>query len=229
MNHINIAIDGPAGAGKSTIAKRVAAQLSCIYVDTGAMYRAIALYMLEAGVDVTNEREVDRRLTGVEVHLEYTDGAQQIYLGSKNVSSKVRREEVGEAASVISNYLPVRERLVSMQRDLAAKESVVMDGRDIGTSVLPGARLKVYLTASVAVRAKRRYEELIAKGADADIGKIAADIAARDKRDMTREHSPLKRAADAVLLDSSDMTIEEVSERITTLAREAYKAENSPA
>ena len=196
----NVAIDGPAGAGKSTVAKSVAALKNFIYVDTGAMYRAMALYFLRQGIDKTDE-----------------NGAQQVILNGENVSGLIRTEEVGNMASATSVYKKVREKLVELQKDLAKKADVIMDGRDIGTCVLPDADVKVYLTASSAVRAKRRYNELKEKGTACDLDEIEKDIIERDYRDMHRENSPLKQADDAVLLDSSDMTLKEVVDTITAM------------
>ena len=206
----NVAIDGPAGAGKSTIAKAVAKKMNLIYVDTGAMYRAMALYMLRENVDVEDEDEVGIKCVTADITIAYENGEQVVYLNGENVNAYLRTEKVGNTASVTSKNPKVREKLVELQQKLAKEADVVMDGRDIGTVVLPNAQTKIYLTASVEVRAKRRYDELMAKGETADIKEIAADIADRDYRDMHREISPLKQAEDAVLLDTSDMDIESV-------------------
>ena len=213
----NIAIDGPAGAGKSTIAKMVAKKLNFIYVDTGAMYRAMALYFLRQGIDKTDENAINAVLDKVEITIRYENGAQQVILNGENVSGLIRTEEVGNMASATSVYKKVREKLVELQKDLAKKADVIMDGRDIGTCVLPDADVKVYLTASSAVRAKRRYNELKEKGTACDLDEIEKDIIERDYRDMHRENSPLKQADDAVLLDSSDMTLKEVVDTITAM------------
>lgn len=215
----NIAIDGPAGAGKSTIAKRVAKELSFIYVDTGAMYRAIAVYLLQNHVDVTDEEAVKEACSNISVSLEYEDGAQQVILNGENVTGLLRTEEVGNMASVSSANPDVRATLLDLQRDMAAKSDVLMDGRDIGTNILPNAQLKIYLTASSETRAKRRFLELQEKGAECDLAAIEKDIIERDHRDMTREIAPLKQAEDAVLVDSSDMGIDEVVDRIIELYR----------
>ena len=215
----NIAVDGPAGAGKSTIAKAVAERLGCIYVDTGAMYRAMALYMLREKVDLQDRAAIAGACTGADIKIGFEDGVQAVYLNGENVNAFLRTEEVGNAASVTSVVPEVRKRLVELQQLLAAESDCIMDGRDIGTCVLPKAQTKIYLTASSMVRAKRRYDELTAKGENCDLEKIKADIEERDYRDMHREISPLKQAEDAVLLDSSDMTIEEVIERILELAK----------
>lgn len=217
---MNIAIDGPAGAGKSTIAKKVAKEMGFIYVDTGAMYRAMALYILQHGIDEKNEQAIAAVCDDIDVALRYESGEQRVLLCGEDVSKEIRREEVGNMASVTSVYGCVRKKLVSLQQQLAAKEDVIMDGRDIGTCVLPQAPLKIYLTASVETRAKRRYKELCEKNVTCDLAEIMKDIEDRDYRDMHREISPLKQAEDAVLVDSSDMTIDEVVTTIITLAKE---------
>ena len=204
-----IAIDGPSGAGKSTIAKRVAKELSFIYVDTGAMYRAMALYVLEQNIDPQDQAKVAAVCPDIDVTILYEDGVQQVLLNGKNVSAEIRQEIVGNTASRISVIKEVREKLVALQRQLAAK--VVMDGRDIGTQVLPDATVKIYLTASAKERAKRRYLELQEKGMPGELDQIEADIIERDNRDMNREISPLRQAEDAVLVDASFMGIEEVT------------------
>ena len=206
-----IAIDGPSGAGKSTIAKRVAKELSFIYVDTGAMYRAMALYVLEQNIDPQDQAKVAAACPDIDVTILYEDGVQQVLLNGKNVSAEIRQEIVGNTASRISVIKEVREKLVALQRQLAAKENVVMDGRDIGTQVLPDATDKIYLTASAKERAKRRYLELQEKGMPGELDQIEADIIERDNRDMNREISPLRQAEDAVLVDASFMGIEEVT------------------
>ena len=213
----NIAIDGPAGAGKSTIAKLAAKELSFIYVDTGAMYRTIALGLLRAGTDIEDASALKKQLSDIEVTIGYENGVQQVFLNGENVTGLIRTEQVSMMTSDTSKYPVVREKLLSLQRGLAEKENVIMDGRDIGTCVLPHADVKVYLTASTAVRAKRRFDELTAKGESCDIQKIEADIVKRDEQDMTREIAPLKQAEDAVLVDSSDMSIDEVVEKILSL------------
>lgn len=212
-----IAIDGPAGAGKSTIAKELAKRLGFIYVDTGAMYRAMALYLLREGVPMDDSGKISAASQRADITIAYKDGLQQVLLDGENVTAFLRTEEVGNMASVSSANPDVRKKLVELQQNLANRENVVMDGRDIGTCVLPNADVKVYLTASAACRAKRRYEELTAKGETCDLGVIEADIEKRDHQDMTREHSPLRQAEDAVFLDSSKMTIREVVERILVL------------
>ena len=216
----NIAIDGPAGAGKSTIAKKVAKQLSFIYVDTGAMYRAMALYLHRNGISADDTEKIAAVCGGAEISIEHRDGEQVVLLGGENVNPFLRTEEVSAMASKSSAVPQVRTRLVQLQQELAAVQNVVMDGRDIGTVVLPDAQVKIYLTASVEVRARRRFLELQEKGEPAVFETIAADIAERDHRDMTREVSPLKQADDAVLVDTSDMTIDEVTERILEIVKE---------
>ena len=215
----NLAIDGPAGAGKSTIAKLVASKKGFIYVDTGAMYRGLAVHFIKKGIDPANKSEIIAALDSANVNIGYKDGMQQIYLNDENITSIIRDEEVGNMASLTSALPEVRAKLLELQRTLAEEKDVVMDGRDIGTAILPNADVKVYLTASAMTRAKRRFDELTAKGMVCDINEIAADIEERDHRDMTREVSPLKKAADAVLIDSSDMTIEEVVDAIIKLCK----------
>lgn len=216
----NIAIDGPAGAGKSTIARRVAKQLSYIYVDTGAMYRAMALYFLRAGISPDDAKAVSAGCGQITVSLTTKDGEQQVYLNGENVNGFIRTEEVGKMTSAISVHAPVREKLTQLQRELAYTTDLIMDGRDIGTCVLPQAQVKIYLTASVETRGRRRFLELQEKGESCTLEEICRDIEKRDHRDMTREISPLKQAKDAVLVDSSEMTIEEVVERILNIVKE---------
>lgn len=217
----NIAIDGPAGAGKSTIAKKLAADLGYVYVDTGAMYRAMAYYFLQNNIAADDEAAISAACPDVNVTIEYKDGAQQVILNGENVNGVIRNEEVGNMASATSVYPVVRTKLVELQRQLAAKQSVIMDGRDIGTVVLPDANVKIYLTASSKVRAKRRYDELTAKGEKCDLDAIEQDIIDRDYRDMHRETSPLKQAEDAVLLDSSDLDIDGVVAKMKEIIKEA--------
>lgn len=216
----NIAIDGPAGAGKSTIAKRLAKELGFIYVDTGAMYRAMALYFLRSGIAKEDEAAISKAAREVDVTIRYENGEQQVLLNGENVNGLIRKEEVGNTASVTSAYGEVRKKLVELQQQLAEQADVIMDGRDIGTVVLPKAQVKIYLTASVETRAKRRYDELTEKGQNCNLKEIEQDIADRDYRDMHREISPLKQAEDAVLVDSSHMGIEEVVETIKSIYKE---------
>ncbi len=210
----NIAIDGPAGAGKSTIAKQVAKRLNYIYVDTGAMYRSMALACLRAGVDIQNEEAVAKICEDLNVAIRHENGEQVVLLNGENVNGFIRTQEVGNATSIIAVYPQVREKLVGLQRQLANEENVVMDGRDIGSAVLPNADVKIYLTASARVRAERRCKELLERGEAADVAVVEQDIVDRDWRDMHREISPLVQVEDAVLVDASDMTIEMVTNRI---------------
>ena len=207
---MNIALDGPAGAGKSSIAKLVAKKLSFVYLDTGAMYRTIALYVLKNQIAPSDEAAVVAKLDDIEITLSHKNGEQQIFLNGENVSKEIRKEEVGKTASVVAKYGKVREKLVSLQQKIASEKDVIMDGRDIGTVVLPNAEVKIYLTAGSRVRAERRYQELQEKGETCDLDQIEKDIILRDEQDMNREISPLRQADDAVLVDSSDMSIEEV-------------------
>lgn len=213
----NVAIDGPAGAGKSTIAKLVAKEKGYIYVDTGAMYRALAIHFLKKGLKPEDTELIKAACEDAEVSLQYENGVQQVYLNGENVTHLLRTEEVGNMASVSSAIGEVRAKLLSLQRNLAAEKDVVMDGRDIGTNILPNADVKVYLTASVETRAKRRYLELQEKGVACNLDEIAHDIEERDYRDMHRDIAPLKQADDAVFVDSSDMTIPEVVKTIMDL------------
>lgn len=215
----NVAIDGPAGAGKSTIAKLVAKEKGYIYVDTGAMYRSLAIHFLDKGIQPQETEKVIEACKDAEVTIAYEDAVQHVYLNGKDISSRLRNEEVGNMASVTSAIPEVRKKLLELQQNLAKTQNVIMDGRDIGTCVLPHADVKVYLTASVETRAKRRYQELQEKGEDCNLEEIAHDIEERDRRDMTRETAPLKQAEDAVLVDSSDMTIAEVVKTIVDLCR----------
>ena len=205
----NIAIDGPAGAGKSTIARLAAEKLGFIYVDTGAMYRAMALYFIRNGISSSDEEAIEAACKDINISIEYQDGEQVVLLGSENVNAFIRTEEVSMMTSDISKYAAVREKLLDVQRNLARTKDVIMDGRDIGTCVLPYAETKIYLTASVSERARRRYKEQEARGAACDLEELEQDIIKRDRQDMERETSPLKQAEDAVLLDTSDMSIED--------------------
>ena len=216
----NIAIDGPAGAGKSTIAKTLAKELGYVYVDTGAMYRAMAYFFLQKGINKDDEAAITEAVDGADVTIRYENGVQQVLLNGENVTGCLRTEQVGNMASSTSVYPAVRTKLVALQQKLAKTTDVIMDGRDIGTCVLPDAQVKIYLTASVETRAKRRYMELMEKGEPADLEKIAADIKERDHRDMHREMSPLRQADDAVLVDSSELGIDEVVAAIRTIVEE---------
>ena len=217
---MNIAIDGPAGAGKSTIAKRAAKELGFLYVDTGAMYRTIALSLLRSGTDCEDAEALAEELDRMQIGMEYKDGEQRMLLNGENVSGLIRTEEVSRMASFSSAKPIVREKLLELQRKLARENDVLMDGRDIGTRILPDADLKIFLTASVEARAQRRYLEFKEKGEECSLDEIRADIEDRDYRDIHRDTAPLIQAEDAVLIDSSDMTIDEVTEKIVELAKE---------
>ena len=218
-----IAIDGPAGAGKSTIAKQVARRENLIYIDTGAMYRAMSLLMLQNGIPLNDAEKIGQECSRVQIDISYENGEQAVFLNGENVDAFLREERVGNAASAVSAVPRVRERLVQLQRELAESADVVMDGRDIGTVVLPDADLKIFLTASSRVRAERRYRELQEKGIEADLKTIQRDIEERDHRDMTRETSPLRQAEDAVVIDSSMMTVDEVIQNILDLIQSRRK------
>ena len=213
----NIAIDGPAGAGKSTVAQKVAKELSFVYVDTGAMYRAMALYLLRKGVNREEPDEIGEACQNAEISIEYQNGEQIVLLDGENVNAHLRTEEVSAMASVSSAVPRVREKLLDLQRKLARTMSVVMDGRDIGTTILPDADVKIYLTASSLTRARRRYLEYQEKGEACDLAEIQKTIEERDQRDMTREISPLCQAEDAVLVDSSELTIDDTVEKILSV------------
>lgn len=215
----NIAIDGPAGAGKSTIAKLVAKELGFIYVDTGAMYRGLAVHFLKKGIVPGEVEKIEAACEDAKVELGYENGVQQVYLNGENITSQLREEAVGNMASVSSAVPAVRAKLLDLQRNLAKEKDVVMDGRDIGTNVLPNADVKVYLTASVECRAMRRFKELEEKGEACDFEQIRQDIQERDERDMTREIAPLKQAEDATLIDSSEMGIDDVVKAIIALTK----------
>ncbi|MBR5742458.1 MAG: (d)CMP kinase, partial [Clostridia bacterium] len=222
----NVAIDGPAGAGKSTIAKLVAKELKLIYVDTGAMYRTIGLYMLQNGIDIHDEESVGERLGEVLVSIGYDEsGLQRLYLNGEDVTSLIRTPEVSEAASVTSAYPKVRETLLDLQHRLARENNVVMDGRDIGTVILPDAQVKIFLTASVRVRALRRMKELLEKGEAVTLEEVEEEIRERDYRDSHRETAPLKQAEDAILVDTSDLSIEEVVSVVTSVIRPKMEEE----
>ncbi len=214
----NIAIDGPAGAGKSTIAKLVAKRLGFIYVDTGAMYRAIALYFIRHGVEAEDVEKIRETVGKAGITIRYEGGVQEVLLNGEDVSGQIRTEKVGNMASAISVYPEVRAQLLKLQRDLAASQNVIMDGRDIGTCILPDADAKIFLTADASVRAMRRYKELSEKGAACNLREIEQDIIERDNRDKNRETAPLKAAKDAVLLDTSDMAVEQVVQAIIDVA-----------
>lgn len=215
----NVAIDGPAGAGKSTIAKLVAKEKGYIYVDTGAMYRGLAIHFIKKKIKAEDIKGIVEACKDAEVSIAYENGVQQIYLNGENVTTMLRTEEVGNMASKTSAIPAVREKLLELQRTLAREKDVIMDGRDIGTNILPNADVKIYLTASVETRATRRYKELLEKGENCVYEEIAQDIKERDERDMNREIAPLKQAEDAILVDSSEMTIEEVVKTICSYCK----------
>jgi len=206
----SVAIDGPAGAGKSTIARLVAEEKGFIYVDTGALYRALGVHFMEQGIDPNKQEEIVAACADVHVDIRHVDGVQQVFLNGKNVTEQLRDEAVGKMASATASISQVRKTLLAVQRNLAEVKDVVMDGRDIGTEILPHANVKIFLTASVSVRATRRYEELKKQGIACDIKEIEQDIRARDLQDTKRAVAPLRQAEDAILIDSSKMTIPEV-------------------
>ena len=220
----SIAIDGPAGAGKSTIAKLLASKLNYIYVDTGAMYRAMTVHFSKNNVNPLDEMEIDRAVQDVDIQIQYDNGVQQVILNGENVTGLLRTEETGKMASQTSKYQAVRTKLVDLQRKLSKTSDVIMDGRDIGTVVLPDAFCKIYLTASSKARAERRYNELVEKGIECDFESIKNDIESRDYQDMHRDISPLKQADDAVLVDTSDMDIDQVVDVISSIIQEKMKA-----
>lgn len=215
-----IAIDGPSGAGKSTLAKELAKRLGFIYVDTGAMYRAVAFYILNNNIDMYNEEEVVKACKDIDIRMEYLDDVQQVFLNGINVSNDIRTLEVSRAGSVTSAYKGIRDKLLLLQRNLALESDVVMDGRDIGTHVLPNAQIKIFLTADIDIRAKRRHLELLEKDINKSLEEVKADLTDRDFRDSNRKNNPLKKACDAVVLDSTNLTIDEEIEIITKLYEE---------
>ena len=219
MNYA-IAIDGPAGAGKSTIAKVLAKELGLIYVDTGALYRTVGYYTTGRGITLEDIDGITAALSDLTVDLKYVDGVQRVFANGEDVSDYIRTPAISMAASAVSAIPAVRAYLLNTQRDIAAKNSVVMDGRDIGTVILPDAKIKIFLTASAEERARRRFEELKAKGKPVPYAQLLAEINQRDWDDSHRAASPLCQAEDAILLDSSDMTQDEVSEKILALAAE---------
>jgi CMP/dCMP kinase len=214
---VNIAIDGPAGAGKSTVARQVASRLKLLYIDTGAMYRALTYAAIHKDCPLNDEERLHRLLKSIDITLEASDKGQHVYLDGQDVTNEVRMPEVTDNVSQVSAYPSIRERMVELQRELARNKSVVMDGRDIGTHVLPDAELKIFLTASHEARAERRYHELLNRGIEADLSQLAVDIAERDRKDSERETAPLRQASDAVLLDTTGISIDEVVNRIVTL------------
>ncbi len=217
---INIAIDGPAGAGKSTIAKTVSKELGYIYVDTGALYRTVGLNALRKGVDTKDAESVIATLDGLEVSLRFVDNEQRVFLGEEDVSAAIRQNEVSMAASNVSAIPRVREFLFDLQRNIAKNNNCLMDGRDIGTVVLPDAQIKLFLTASAEARADRRYKELIEKGQTVDYDVILQEIKDRDYQDSHREIAPLKQADDAILVDSTEMNLQETIDYMLNLIKE---------
>ena len=219
MKNLKIAIDGPAGAGKSSVSKEVAKKLGFVYVDTGAMYRACAVYAIENSINITQE-EITPHLDEIKIDISYDENGQQIFLNGKNVSQRIREADASMGASAIAVIPSVRLKLVDLQREIAKSKSVIMDGRDIGTYVLPDADLKVFLTASVGERARRRFEEMTQKGMECDIKKVEEDIKKRDENDSNREFAPLRQADDAVLVDSSNMSFDEVCQKLYDMIKE---------
>jgi len=220
-----VAIDGPSGAGKSTIAKAVAKKLGFIYIDTGAMYRACALACLNCGVNIKeNPEKAIEIVNNISIDIDYIDGVQKVFLNNDDVSEKIRTPEVSMGASDVSAIIEVRQKLVFLQRELARAKNVIMDGRDIGTHVLPDAEVKIFLTASPDVRAERRYKELIEKGIDTDFSSVLTDIKKRDHQDQTRTASPLKQADDAHFLDTSELSFDESVERVLSIINNKRKA-----
>lgn len=223
MKQYSIAIDGPAGSGKSTVAKEIAKKLGILYVDTGAMYRTVGLYCIKNGIDLQQQSHIVSALKKIDMKIELSDGMQMIFLNRENVTQKIRTQEAGKAASAVAAILPVREKLVEIQRNLAKGHSVIMDGRDIGTNVLPDAAVKIYLNASVEQRTKRRCYELAMMGKTWDKKQIEQQIIQRDESDMNRKYHPLKKAEDAIEIDTSFMSIEEVVFKILNIVKEKIK------
>ncbi|WP_029330681.1 (d)CMP kinase [Exiguobacterium oxidotolerans] len=223
MTKIQIALDGPAGAGKSTIAKQLAAHLDYVYIDTGAMYRAVTLAALEQGIDLEDGQQLGELMTSLDIRLTPGENGQRVFIGEREVTESIRSSEVTNNVSFVAKHAQVRSALVEMQRRLAESGGIVMDGRDIGTVVLPDAELKVFMTATVEERAGRRHRENVARGMESDLEALQAEIALRDKRDSEREVSPLKQAEDAIYLDTTDLTIDQVVLRLTELAEGVLK------
>lgn len=220
MNYISVAVDGPAGAGKSSVSKKVASDLGYTYIDTGAMYRAAAVFAIENGIDIKTEREkLLIRLDEIKIELKNENGVQKIFLNGADVTTRIRETDATIGSSDIAVIPEVRVKLVKMQQEMAKTANVIMDGRDICSTVLPNAKVKIFLTASVEARAKRRYDEMMQKGMECDLEKIKRDIEYRDKNDMSRAVSPLKQTDDATLVDTTDMTFDEAVERIKELVK----------
>ncbi len=225
---VSVAIDGPSGAGKSSLAKRLAAELGFIYVDTGAMYRSIGLYGMRKGIDLNDTQQVGACLGEIAIRLAFEDGNQHIYLNDEDVSQEIRKEDAGMAASAVASQPQVRQFLLDLQRDMAQKYDILMDGRDIGTVILPNATLKIFLTASVQARAERRYKELVEKGDKVTFEQVKTDIEQRDWQDIHRETAPLRKAPDAIEVDTSDMTLQQSFDALLSLiqTRIAQQKEN---
>ncbi len=220
MDYISIAIDGPAGAGKSSVSKAAAKQLGYVYIDTGAMYRAVALYAIEHNINTkSNPEKLISRLDDIDIAIKYFDDAQHVFLNGRDVSGEIRVSEVSAGASVAAAVPEVRKKLVALQQEMAKNDNVIMDGRDICTSVLPNAQVKVFLTASAESRAKRRYKEMCEKGIECDLATIKSEIMQRDKNDCERAESPLRQAQDAVLLDTTELSFDESVEALLALAK----------
>ena len=220
MKNYSIAIDGPAGSGKSTVAKKIAKELNLLYIDTGAMYRTVGLYCVENGIDFNEQQKIASALENMNMSIELLQGIQNIYLNGENVTEKIRTQQVGKAASDVAVILAVRQKLVQIQRDLAKGHNVIMDGRDIGTNVLPDASVKIYLNASIEERTKRRCNELEALGKQYDKEQIKKEIIQRDENDKNRKYNPLRKAEDAFEIDSSCMNIEQVTETILNIVKQ---------
>ena len=210
----NIAIDGPAGAGKSTIAKQVAEQLGIIYVDTGALYRVVGLHMLNKGIDLCDSKSVVYELKNCKISMNYIDGIQKMFLCGEDVTNLIRTDDVSMAASTVSGIYEVREYLLDLQRNIGKNQDIIMDGRDIGTVVLPNASVKIFLTASINLRAKRRYDQLVASGERVVFENVLSEMEKRDLQDMNRKIAPLKQADDAILLDTSSLSLEDSIESV---------------
>lgn len=223
---INVAIDGPVGAGKSSVARECAKRLGIIYVDTGALYRSCALFCVRNNVDISpeNEQAVSELLNSkLDLSIKLEDGTQHVIVNGEDVSDEIRTLEISKAASAVSALPSVRAFLLGMQRDIASKNSVIMDGRDIGTVILPNADIKIFITARPEIRAKRRYDELVAKGSDVTLGEVLVEVNRRDFNDMNRKEAPLKQAPDAILLDTSDLDFEQTVSGVTDLIRDLGK------
>ena len=220
MKNIAVAVDGPAGSGKSTVAKLIAKNMNIVYIDTGAMYRTVGLYCIENGIDTENEKAVESVLDNIKMDIKANIDGQTIFLNGKDVTLKVRTQEAGKAASHVAAILAVREKLVEIQRNMAKGTSVIMDGRDIGTNVLPNAEVKIFLNASVEERALRRVGELKILGENPDFDEVKEQIKKRDYNDINREHNPLRKADDAIEIDTTGMTINEVTEKISNIIKE---------